>query len=62
MSNVKAGKTRPNDEQPWRCQVCGQELIYSQPIDFRLAMHLVKLFSDFHDERCKAPEVAKEGD
>jgi hypothetical protein len=60
VSNVKAMPTRPNGEQGWRCEVCGQYFTYSQPINFHLSAQMAYLFLDYHDEHCTAPKQKKE--
>lgn len=59
MGNVKSMPTRPNGEQPWRCEVCGGVLAYSQPINMKLCMALGHLFTNWHEEHCK-PTNGKE--
>jgi hypothetical protein len=36
----------------WRCQVCGQEMGHSQPVGLGLAINLLKVFIDWHEEKC----------
>ncbi|WP_305018787.1 hypothetical protein [Hymenobacter cheonanensis] len=38
-------------EQRWRCQVCGQEMGHSQPVGLGLAIGLLKIFIDWHEEK-----------
>jgi hypothetical protein len=49
MGNVKAMPTQPNDEQPWRCDVCGAVMKYEQPIEFGKMLNLLKEFMDKHE-------------
>lgn len=61
MSNVKAvvPATPMQDEYRWRCQVCGREMAYSQPISLELSALLVGTFSKYHAEHC-APAAGEE--
>lgn len=40
------------DEARWKCERCGKELAYTQPIAFSLALELVKVFGAAHED-CK---------
>jgi hypothetical protein len=51
MAEVVMVKTDPKskkDEAGWRCEGCGKELRYTQPINFKLSLNLLKVFGDFH--------------
>lgn len=54
-NNVKSMPTRPNGEQPWKCEVCGAVLAYSQPINFKLMVTLGQIFTNWHEENCSKP-------
>jgi hypothetical protein len=58
-SPVKAAvSTEPlAQEQRWRCQVCGQEMAYSQPIGLALACMLISVFVEAHRSKCGSPSV-----
>jgi hypothetical protein len=60
VGNVKSMATLPNGDQGWKCQVCGKYFLYSQPINYRLLTQMGLLFTNWHDDNCKAPVVGKE--
>ncbi|MGI4873196.1 MAG: hypothetical protein ACRYFX_18705 [Janthinobacterium lividum] len=41
------------DEGRWKCEACGQEFGYTQPIPFSLQLDLLKVFSDYHGQHCQ---------
>lgn len=47
-SNVVATPTKPNGNQGWKCNVCGEEMSYTQPINFEKMLDLLGSFMDAH--------------
>ena len=61
MRKVVSIPTKPNGDQHWRCEICGDEMSYSQPIPFDLALEKLKAFMDEHNHPEEAEKEVPRG-
>jgi transcriptional regulator with XRE-family HTH domain len=47
-SHIHAVAPQVEGEARWRCEHCGHELAFSQPIEMELMLRLIKVFSNGH--------------